>query len=57
MKNLVAVDKDEKFFSQAERDFELRQAERQNRINIAREEMNKWRQPQKMKIVLSTKYR
>lgn len=57
MKNLANIDKDEKIFCQVEREFELRQAERKNKINLGKEEMDRWRQPQKMKIVLSRKYR
>ena len=41
----------------ASENFEKRQAETNERMNCIREEMDKWRSPQKVKIVLSNKYR
>ena len=57
MKNLANLDKDEKFFALAEREFDSRQAERKKQITVIKDELNRWRQPQKMKIVSSKKYR
>lgn len=57
MKYLATVDKYEKNFSQEEKEFELRQDERNNRITTIREEINKWHQPQKVKITSCKKYR
>lgn len=51
------LDKDEKTLSLTEREFHLRQVERKNRITIIKEEMDKWRQPQTVKIISSRKYR
>ena len=57
MKTLANLDEGKNSFSLAEKNFEARQSERENRIATVKEEMDKWRQSEKMKVVLSRKYR
>ena len=57
MKTLANFDEGKNSFSLAEKNFEARQLERENRIATVKKEMDKWRQPEKMKVVLSRKYR
>ncbi len=57
VKTLLNVNENEKIFACAEKEFETRQSERKTRMDAVKEEMDKWRQPQKVKVVLSRKYR
>lgn len=57
MKDLLNLDKGKKILNLAERAFDLRQAERENRMTVLKEEIDKWRQSQRMKVVSSKKYR
>lgn len=57
MKTLTNLEEEKRSFSLAEKNFEARQLERRNRIAVVKEEMDKWRQPEKMKVILSRKYR
>lgn len=57
MKTLIKTSNSEKILARAEKEFDVRQSERKARMDAIKEEMDKWRQPQKMKVVLSRKYR
>lgn len=57
MKTLANVNEPEKIFARADKNFEAHQSEREARMAAVKEELDKWRQPQKMKVVLSRKYR
>lgn len=41
----------------SEKNFEARQAERKSGMDAIKEEMGRWRYPQKVKVVTSKKYR
>ncbi len=57
MKNLENVQNVEKFFQVTDEEFEKRRNETTARMNYIREEMDRWRYPNKTKMVLSNRYR